>query len=470
VTPGGEAQEASPPDAVRALGEQLERCGYLETSLPEALEGPEPLATLATLFGLGSAVPASAVAGLDVAALEAEGLLAREGERVRAPLRISVWNGLLMAHDSGGGGRTRSDVVPGPRESAQTLAHLTVRRAGRTVLDLGCGCGPHALLAAGYAERVVATDLNPRAVEITRLGARLNGAAAVEARAGDLYEPVAGERFGLLVSNPPYVVSPDADLLYRDSGLAPGELCRRIVAGAGERLEEGGVASVLCSWATSDGSGRWDALRDWVAGSGCDACAISYGPQDVVEYAARWTALSAGASGASAQAEAIARWVRFYADAGIEAIWFGALVLRRRSGAANWFAGLDATRPPRRSGSAQLERILAAQDVLAGQPDDALLDHPLVPAAPHQLVHALRWDGAGYELADVRLVLEDDIGVDGPVDPLAVHVLVALDGRPVRAVVGAVAAARGLDAAQLAAGSLPSLRRLYERGFLARSS
>jgi hypothetical protein len=85
-------------------------------------------------------------------------------------------------------------------------------------------------------------------------------------------------------------------------------------------------------------------------------------------------------------------------------------------------------------------------------------------------VHALRWDGAGYELADIRVVLEDDIGVDGPVDPLAVHVLVALDGRPLRAVVNSVAAARGLDEAQLAAGSLPSLRRLSERGFLARSS
>jgi SAM-dependent methyltransferase len=469
MTPGGEALEASPPDAVRGLGEQLEGCGYLDTSLPEALEAPEPLATLAALFGLGSAVPGSALAGVDAAALEADGLLAREGERVRAPLRISVWNGLLMAHDAGGG-RRRPDVVPGPRESAQTLAHLTIRRAGQTVLDLGCGCGPQALLAAGHADCVVATDINPRAVALSRLSARLNGTRAVESRVGDLYEPVAGERFGLLVSNPPYVISPDADLLFRDSGLAPGELCRRIVAGAGERLEEGGVASVLCSWGTGAGSGRWDVLRDWVAGSGCDACAISYGPQDVVEYAARWTALSAGASGASAQAEAIARWVRFYADAGIEAIWFGALVLRRRSRAANWFAGLDATRPPRRPGGAQLERILAAQDALAGRPEDALLDHALLPAAPHQLVHALHWDGAGYEVADIRLVLEDDIGVDGPVDPLAVHVLVALDGRPVRAVVSTVAAERGLDAAQLAAGSLPSLRRLYERGFLVRSS
>jgi len=466
MTPGDEAVSASSPDPVRALGEQLERCGFVGTSLPEALGASEPLAMLAALFGLGSAVPGSAV--VDAAALEAEGLIAREGDSVRARLRISVWNGLLIAHDAGGG-PPRPDIVPMPRESAQTLAHLTIRRPGQTVLDLGAGCGPQALLAARHAERVVATDINPRAAALTRLSARLNG-IAVDARVGDLFEPVAGERFGLLVSNPPYVISPDSDLTYRDSGLAPGELCRRIIAGAGEHLDEGGVATVLCSWGSSAGSSRWDVPRSWVEGNGCDACAISYGPEDVVHYASRWTPLSAGALGAQEQAAAIARWVRFYGEADIEAIWFGVLVLRRRSGGSNWFAGLDASRPPRRPGGPQLERIFAAQDVLAGEAEDALLERTLVPAARHRLVHALDWDGTGYELADVRLVLENDIGIDGTVDPPAIHVLLALDGRPVREVVRAVAAERGFDEAWLAAGSLPSLRRLYGRGFLVLSS
>lgn len=455
-------------DAVRRLGEQLQGCGYLDASLSEALEGPEPLAGLAALFGLGSAVPPAAVPGLDVAALEAEGLLEREGDLARARLRISVWNGLLMAHDAMG--EQAPDVVMPPRESAQTLAHLTVRRAGQPVLDLGCGCGPHALLAAEHAPRVVATDINPRAVAITRLSARLNGVGGVQARVGDLYEPVAGERFGLLLSNPPYVISPDADLLFRDSGLAPGELCRRIVSGAGELLEEDGVATVLCAWVTGADGGVWEVPRGWAAGTGCDVIAVNYGPHDPVEYATRWTGLSAGALGPEAQAEAIGRWTRFYAEAGIEAIWFGALVLRRRSGAANWFAGLDASRPPSGPGGAQLERIIAAQDELAGRPDDILLGAALVPAAPHRLVHMLEWDGTGYTAAQIRLMLEDDIGVDGMADPPAIHVLLALDGRPVRDVIGALATDQGLDESWLAAASLPSLRRLYERGFLVRGS
>jgi SAM-dependent methyltransferase len=451
-------------DPVRALGDQLERAGDLDASQPGALGATGPLATRAALFGRGSALPESALAVLDTAALESEGLLLRDGDHVRARLRISVWNGLLMAHDASSDGQ-RPDVVMGPRESAQTLAHLTVRRPGAAVLDLGCGSGPHALLAAQHATRVVATDLNPRAAAITALSARLNGATTVETRVGDLFEPVAGERFGLVVSNPPYVISPDTDLLYRDSGLAPGELCRRIVSGVGERLEDGGVATVLCSW------GGAETPRDWVAGSGCDAVQVSFGPEDVVPYAVRWTALSAGGLGPAAQADAIARWVRFYAEAGIEAIWFGALVLRRRPAGDNWFVGLDATRPPRASGSDQLERVMAAQDWLAGRGDEALLDETLVPAAPHRLAHAMDWRGEGYELAAIRFTLDDDIGVDGTLDPPAMHVLLALDGNhSLREVIGAVASANGLEEAWLAEASLPSLRQLYGRGFLERSS
>ena len=93
-----------------------------------------------------------------------------------------------------------------------------------------------------------------------------------------------------------------------------------------------------------------------------------------------------------------------------------------------------------------------------------------MPAAPHRLTHTMDWQGAGYQLADIRLRLEDDIGVDGLADPPAAHVLVGLDGRPLREVVSAVAAANGLDEAWLAEQSLPSLRGLYGRGFLVRSS
>ena len=59
------------------------------------------------------------------------------------------------------------------------------------------------MLAADHAEHVVAVDLNPRALWLTELNCRLNGIANVECRKGDLFEPVAGETFDLVVTNPP---------------------------------------------------------------------------------------------------------------------------------------------------------------------------------------------------------------------------------------------------------------------------
>src|SRR6185369_14241112 len=106
------------------------------------------------------------------------------------------------------------------------------RTAVDRVLDLGCGQGLQALLAAPHAADVVATDRNPRAVSLTRLAAALNG-SSVAARQGDLLEPVTGELFDLVVSNPPFVVSPGRRYTYRDAGLEGDEVCRRLV---GEKI------------------------------------------------------------------------------------------------------------------------------------------------------------------------------------------------------------------------------------------
>ena len=65
---------------------------------------------------------------------------------------------------------------------------------------------------------MTAVDVNPRALRYAALNARLNGLANVETREGSWLEPVADERFDLVVCNPPYVLSPDRDYLFRDGG------------------------------------------------------------------------------------------------------------------------------------------------------------------------------------------------------------------------------------------------------------
>jgi release factor glutamine methyltransferase len=111
-------------------------------------------------------------------------------------------------------------TLPGvfePHSDARLLA-ATMREHGLArearVLDVFTGSGVLAVAAAREgARRVVAVDLSRRALACVRINARLNGAAdRVVARRGDLFAPVAGERFELILANPPYLPGPSEEL------------------------------------------------------------------------------------------------------------------------------------------------------------------------------------------------------------------------------------------------------------------
>ena len=93
-----------------------------------------------------------------------------------------------------------------PAEDTFLLAgNLDVHR-GERVLELGTGCGLLAILAAKAGVKVVATDINPSALECARVNAATQGVKDyIDFRLGDLFEPVFGERFDLIVFNPPYL-------------------------------------------------------------------------------------------------------------------------------------------------------------------------------------------------------------------------------------------------------------------------
>ena len=120
-------------------------------------------------------------------------------------------------------------VAPGP--ASRALARLMLPAPLKAALDLGCGTGYLACRLAARADRVVATDINPRAVAFSRFNAALNGLSNLKCRQGNLFEPLDGNRFDLIGCNPPYVIAPQSTYLYRDGG--PG-LCRQILAEAAE--------------------------------------------------------------------------------------------------------------------------------------------------------------------------------------------------------------------------------------------
>jgi methylase of polypeptide subunit release factors len=118
----------------------------------------------------------------------------------------------------------------------------------RTAVDVGCGAGIHALLAARHAQCVVAIDSSARAAAFARFNAWLNGLSGVEVRTGNLFGPVAGQRFSLIVSNPPFGFSNDSEVgATPSSGGATGDrLALRVLAAVPAHLESGGLAIIKC--------------------------------------------------------------------------------------------------------------------------------------------------------------------------------------------------------------------------------
>ena len=151
-----------------------------------------------------------------------------------------------------------------------TLSGLMLQRPVDSALDLGTGCGIQALHASRHARRVVATDISRRALALAALNAELNGVTGIEFRHGDLFDPVAGERFDHIVSNPPFVITPRTEGVpayeYRDGGMVGDGLVERFVRECGEHLTPGGVAQLLGNWETRRSADGEDDGLDRVCG------------------------------------------------------------------------------------------------------------------------------------------------------------------------------------------------------------
>jgi SAM-dependent methyltransferase len=475
--------------AVGELREALERAGYTAATVTDLLGAGRPFTreagevpyyrrllpegtavkTLLELFLLGLPVAereaADALAPATPERAEAMGLVRRENGRVEGLVDLVPFGDLVLASDRypGEGLPDRLDHVYGVTPPARALASLVARQEVEDALDLCTGSGIQALVAARHARRVVATDLNARALAYAEFNLALNGIANVELRQGDMLEPVEGETFDLIVCNPPFVISPDEDsgYLFRDSGRRGDRFCETLVGRLPELLREGGLAHVLVSW-THARDEHWSApLRGWVAGSGCDALLVHYNSYTPLQHATEWN--RALRHDPEAYAAALDRWLDYQAREGIEAVAWGGIVLRKRSGGDNWIWD-ESPRAERMDLSGHhVLRVLANCDLLDGLDDDReLLDRAMVLADDHRLDRAFHFeDGAG---AIDRAVLRLDGGFEFElaVDLETVRVLSLLDGR--RTLREAIVEG-GIPAAEVE-GATAGLRRMLELGFL----
>jgi methylase of polypeptide subunit release factors len=424
-----QAPRVDDAEGVRLFRQALDRAGFAGdldriVGRREGPPGPDDrsLQTLARLLYLGASVDredaASAFAPLELARLEAMGVLRARGAVAEPLVELDVSGRAILAADPIRESHGRPDHVLRSTKATRILAALSPRDRVERALDLCTGQGALALRLAGHADEVVATDLNPRAVAFTAFNAALNGTANLEARVGSLFEPVVGERFDLVLSNPPYVISPDDTFVYRDSNLAVDAISRSVVRQAPDHLTEGGLAVVLANWVLTP-SEEWTApLRSWVEGSGCDAVLLLRSLWSPLAYAVQWNAWQEADPGA--YGAALHRWVEHFDAAGIDRIGGGVVALRRRPG-ANWVAAFEAPGAGVDSG-AHLKRLIGAQDFLRAAAE--LLDERLAPAEGLVVDVRLRQRGA----QTTHVSIEGGLGFQVEVAPAAAELLTRLDG------------------------------------------
>ena len=441
---------------------------------------PDTLSALIALLLVGDSVPSGEHGELLVAA----GLAEERDGRLHGLARLVPHDDLLIASD-------RLDVedkdrVAGVHRPSAVLAHLTIREPVERALDLCTGNGIQALLLARHAGRVVATDVNERALAFAAYNVALNGVSNVELRAGSLLDPVAGERFGCITCNPPYVISPDAEFTFRDSGLAGDSVSEQLARGLPALLEPGGFATLMASWVQA-GDDPAVRPREWLDGLGCDAWILHTTTDDPLSNAAAWT--RDATESAAAFGAALDRWTASYHELGIESVAYGALVLRRhasttgaaatrtpsgvvaRPGSAgadsgpaqSWSRG--ASLPPRalEPASGHLLRMFAGVDA-ASAGDEALLDLRLSLAAAVRFEQVVSPSDA-WTVTSASLQLEEGLGFRAEVDEPTLRLLRTLDGT--RTAREAVVATLGEDAL---ADATAILRGMLETGFLAIST
>jgi methylase of polypeptide subunit release factors len=485
-----DASRVSDPEAVGRLRRALEASGYAEDAMRQALgvdptetrstfdvqvyarrlAEPTRLNTLLRLFILGLPVDAGRAAEafepLTLAEAGSLGLVRVDGDEVHRDLALSAVQGLWLAHDRypENPAETRPDHVLGPGPASRTLAALTVRLPGGRALDLGTGCGIQGLLAARHADAVVATDVNERALRCTELNALLNGVDRLEARHGSFFQPVAGAAFDVIASNPPFVISPDMQFEYRDSGMRGDSVSAEVVRGAAAHLAPGGFASILCNWIVTPGEEWSDAPTRWVDGLGCDALLIHSDSHDPLTYTAAWLTRTRGPE----YGEGLDRWVAYHRSLGAVSIVTGAVVLRRRDGGEPWVRADHIPGVHSDSASEHLVRLFANQDYLQGvRGEREILDGRFRLASDVRVEQVLVPSPTGYVTEESTLKFTRGLSFAGRVDPYVLRVLDGCDGtHRLGDLVREAAGLMEIEVATLAPVAAAVARQMLSLGFL----
>ncbi|WP_372697161.1 methyltransferase [Arthrobacter sp. JSM 101049] len=454
---------------------------------------------------LDGSFPRAGHAGLlRLGLIEPEDGLFRAAVDVR-PHASDVDAELWVASDLGAHQRPgvlRHDHVLGIGNASLTLAQAVIRRPVEHALDLGTGCGIQAFHLLSHCRRIVATDISARALAFTRFNLLLNHEALgldprqledrVQLRLGSLLEPVADEQFDLVVSNPPFVITPrhageraEEQFTYRDGGMPADSLVESLVRGLPEVLAPGGTAQLLANWEIREADADHDATgtgtvdespddkstmtwgrrpKSWIAPDH-DAWLILRDQTEPELYAETWLRDASQGRDRDAYATAYRDYLADFASRDVSGIGFGLLWLRRPVLPGGPTFGIrfeEIVHAIEQPIAPHLAAQIAATDALAGQEaaglvltvaEDVTEERHQRPGAPHPGVILLR-QGAG--LRRTTLLSSAEAGF-----------VSACDGEYSAGVLAqAVASLVEGDPQETTANLLASVGRLVTQGFL----
>jgi len=248
------------------------------------------------------------------------------------------------------------------------------------VLDLGCGAGTAALMFARDAAHVVGSDINPRAVTLAKLNLALADRDNVTFLTGDLFAPVADTRFDLIVAQPPFVSKPDSEesVTFLHGGARGDELLLRILRELPPRLAANGRAVFLVDWPKYDEVSPAERIRAALGEGSFDLLLLTSQRKDLGDYVAHYATGQHPDLGEQ-YSRAVHAHLGHLARLGVTELR-AMLIVVRATERTPWThvvatRGFGEAKPT----AVQLERLIAAQDLLSADPSALRAARLVVP-------------------------------------------------------------------------------------------